>query len=160
MTVTLALCVYFCMYSICQQFTPGVYLKITFNMWQKLGWFTENIDHTYCFFSLLFLLAPFSPLTSLSASFLCHHCFPCSFLHQSAFLPSEQPVISCPNEWRGVWFLLLFSLLLSTVFVCLNQEDRLSLKRGKVGGNWPGKTQGGGASNQPFQLIRPLGSDR
>lgn len=158
MIVTLALCVYFCMFSIYQQFIPVGYLKITFNMWQTGTIHWKHWPHAVFF--LLFLLAPFSPLTSLSAYFPCHHCFLCSFLHQSAFLPSEHPVISCPNEWRGVWLLLLFSLLLSTVFACLNQEDRLSLKGGKVGGNWPGKPQGGGASNQPFQLIRPLGSDR
>lgn len=107
---------------------------------------TKNTDYIYCFFPFIFfLLLPHFLLWhySLSASFLCHHYFPSSFLHQSTFLSSEHPVISCPNEWRRVWLLLLFSLLLSTVLRALHRKTGCLWKVKKVGGKWPGKTQRG-----------------
>lgn len=117
-TLLLAQCVYLCTYGIYRQFVPVSNLKITIKMREKLWWIHWNHWPYILFFPSLSFCFPH--LTLLFVCFFSpHHCFLYCFLHQSAFLSSEHPVNSCPNEWRGVWLLLLFSLLLSTVFACL-----------------------------------------
>lgn len=137
------------------------FLKKWHLRWEKTDRLTKSFDSVCCFFSSsLFFCFPIFPLCHycLSASFLCHHCFPFSLLHQSAFLSSEYPDISCPNEWRRVWLLLLFSLLLSTVFACLLREERLSLKGEES--RWKVAWEDTERCPRPFQPIRPLGTDR